>query len=89
MVLFNTAVRVRMVERGTQSQLNHVHSIVIPTSVCCSLGGECYHTSWKREGLQNVSMNAIKSSVKDELERRNRFHLAWYIFPDHSECSNT
>ena len=31
----------------------------------------------------------MEHCVKDELERRCRLHLARYIFPDHSECSNT
>ena len=45
--LFNTAVSVRTVERGTESELNPVYSIVIPTSVYSSPGGERYHTSRK------------------------------------------
>ena len=57
--LFHTAAPARTVERGTQSELNPVDSIVIPTSVYCSPGGECHHTSRKCEGLQNVPMNAI------------------------------
>ena len=48
------------VERGNQSDINPVDSIVIPTSVYCSPGGECYHTSRKCEGLQNVPMNAVR-----------------------------
>ena len=59
--LFNTAVPARTVERGTQSEHNPVDSIVIPTSICCSPGGQCYHTSGKCEGLKNVPMNAFKS----------------------------
>ena len=58
--VFNTAVPVRTVERGTQSDHNLVDSIVIPTSVYCSPGGEFYHTSRKYEGLQNVPMNSIR-----------------------------
>ena len=58
--LFNTAVRVRTFERATQSELNIFDSLVIPTSVCCSPGGECHHTWTKCEGLQSVPMNAIK-----------------------------
>ena len=42
--LFNTTVPVRTVERGTQSELNPVDSLVTPTNVYCSPGGECYHT---------------------------------------------
>ena len=57
---FNTADPARTVERGAQSELNPVDSIVIPTSVYCSPGGECYHMSRKCEGLQNVPMNAIR-----------------------------
>ena len=45
--LFNKAAPARTVERGIQSELNPVGSIVIPTSVYCSPGGECYHTSRK------------------------------------------
>ena len=56
--LFSTAAGT--VERGTQSEFNTVDSIVNPTSVYCSPGGECCHTSRKCEGLQNVPMNAIK-----------------------------
>ena len=58
--LVNTADPARTVERATQSLLNPVDSIVIPTSEYCSPGGECCHTSRKCEGLQNVPMNAIK-----------------------------
>ena len=58
--LFNTAPPARTVERGTQSELNPVDSILIPTSVHCSPGGECCHTSRKCEGLQNVPMTAIR-----------------------------
>ena len=58
--LFNTAAPARTVERGTQIELNPVELIVIQTSVYCSPGGDCYHTSRKCEGLQNVPMNAIK-----------------------------
>ena len=58
--LFITAVPVRTLELGSQSELNLVDSIVIPTSVYCSSGGECCHTSRKCEGLQNVPVNAIK-----------------------------
>ena len=58
--LFNTAAPVRTVERGTQSELNPVDTIVIPTSVYCSPGGESYHTSRECEGPQNVPTNAIK-----------------------------
>ena len=57
---FNTAAPARTVERGTQSEHNPVDSTVIPTSVYCSPGGECYHTSKKCAGLQNVPMNAIR-----------------------------
>ena len=57
---FNTAALARTVERGTQSELNLVDSIVIPTSVDCSPGVECFHTSRKCEGLQNVLMSAIR-----------------------------
>ena len=39
--LCNTAVLVRTVERGTQSEHNPVDPIVIPTSVYCSPGDEC------------------------------------------------
>ena len=42
------------VERGIQSKLNIVDQIVTPTSVYCSPGGECYHTSRICEGLKNV-----------------------------------
>ena len=55
MRLFNTAALTRTVARGTQSEFNPV----IPTSVYCSPGGECYHTSRKCERLQNVPTNAI------------------------------
>ena len=54
------AVPVRTVERGTQSELNPVDSIVFPMSVFCSPVGECCDMSRKCEGLQNVLMNAIK-----------------------------
>ena len=60
MRLFNTAAPARTFERGTQSELNPVDSIVIPTSVYASPGGECYHTSRKCEELQKVPMNAIR-----------------------------
>ena len=39
-VRFKTADPARTVERGTQSELNPVDSIEIPTSVYCSPGGE-------------------------------------------------
>ena len=58
--LFTTAAPARTVERGTQSELNPVDAIVIPTSVYCSPGGECHHTSRKCEGLQNVPITAVK-----------------------------
>ena len=57
---FSTTAPGRRVERGTQSEFNPVDQIVIPTSVYCSLGGECYHTSRKCEGLKNVPMNSIR-----------------------------
>ena len=57
---FNTAAPTRTVERGTQSELNLFDSIVIPTNVYCSPGGECYHTSRKCEGLQKLPMSAIR-----------------------------
>ena len=56
----NTTAATKTVERGTQSELNLVDQITIPTNVYCSPGGECYHTSRKCEGLQNVPMNAIR-----------------------------
>ena len=42
-------------ERGTQTEFKPV-----PTNVCCYPGGECYHTSRKCEGLQNVPMDAVR-----------------------------
>ena len=55
---FSTAAPVRTVERGIQSEHNPVD--VIPTNVCCSLGGECCRTSRRCEGLQNAPMNALR-----------------------------
>ena len=50
----------KTVERSTQTEFNLVNQITVPTNVCCSPGGECYHTSRKCEGLKNVSMDAIR-----------------------------
>ena len=59
-IRFSTTAPARRVERGTQSELNLVDQIVIPTSVYCSPGGECYHTPRKCEGLQNMLTDAIR-----------------------------
>ena len=48
------------VERGTRTEFNPVSQITVPTNVYYSLGGECYHTSRKCEGLKNVPMDAIR-----------------------------
>ena len=56
----NATALAKTVERGTQSELNPVNQITIPTHVYCSPGGECYHTSRKCEGLKNVPMDAIR-----------------------------
>ena len=56
----NTTAPAKTVESGTQSEFNPVDQITIPTNVYCSPGGECYRTSRKCEGLQNVPMNAIR-----------------------------
>ena len=50
----------KTVERSTQTELNPVNQITIPTNVHCSPGGECHHTSRKCEGLKNVPMDAIR-----------------------------
>ena len=55
---------VRTVERGIQSEHNPFDSIVIPTNVYCSLLSECYHTSRKCEGLQNVPTNGIRRRLR-------------------------
>ena len=47
-------------DRGTQTELNPVNQITVPTNVYCSPGGECCHTSRKCEGLKNVPMDAIR-----------------------------
>ena len=49
----------KTVERGTQTEFNPVNQITVPTNVYCSPGGECFHTSRKCKGMQNVPMNAI------------------------------
>ena len=49
--LFDTALPMGTVERGIQSEHNPVDTIMVPTSVFCSPGGECYHKSRKCEGL--------------------------------------
>ena len=85
--LFKTAAPARTVERGTQSEVNPVDSIVIPTSVYCSpgrmpLGGDvrvCIAYSETDDEMENI--------VNDALERRSRLHLARSIFLDHS-CNN-
>ena len=59
MRLSNAAAPTTTVERGTQSELNLVDQVKIPTNVYCSPGGVCYHTSRDCEGLKNVPMNAI------------------------------
>ena len=48
------------VERGIRTEFNPVSQITVPTNVYHSLGGECYHTSRKCEGLKNVPMDAIR-----------------------------
>ena len=50
----------KTVERGTQTEFNPVNQITIPTTVNCSLGSECYHTSRKCEGLKNVLVDAFR-----------------------------
>ena len=50
----------KTVERGTQTKFNPVNQITVPTNVYCSLGGECYHTPRKCEGLKNVPMDAVR-----------------------------
>ena len=97
--LINTTLQVRTVERGIQTGHNPVCSVVIPTSVYCSPGGECFDTSRKCEGLQNVPMNPIGRSRScmsciqrdgrlDELERRESMSFGQNISLGRSECSS-
>ena len=50
----------KTVDHGTQTDFNPVNQITIPTNVYCSPGSECYHTSRKCEGLENVPMDAVR-----------------------------
>ena len=49
----------KTIERGTQTEVNPVNQITVPTNVYCSPGGECCRASRKCEGLKNVPMDAI------------------------------